>query len=105
MLMYQSLKKWIYNNYNGDQIDNVIVDKLELSDQKLIKKFLLIDTNINPEENEEANIERKKLVFMDIVFTDKLKTGSRLFSKYEDVIINIHNPRYYYQLDGLKIII
>jgi hypothetical protein len=105
MLMYQSLKKWIYNNYNGDQIDNLIVDKLELSDQKLIKKFLLIDTNIHSEENEEANIERKKLVFMDIVFTDKLKAGSRLFSKYEDVIINIHNPRYYYQLDGLKIII
>lgn len=102
MLMYQSLKKWIYNNYSGEEIDNVILDKLELSDKIPIKKFLLIDTNIHTEDK-QTNIEKKKLIFMNIIFTNKLTKSNKLYSKYEDIINNIQDSRYYYQLDGIKV--
>lgn len=104
MLMYQSLKKWIYNNYDGDELDNIIVDKLELSDKYPIKTFLLFDTNIYTETNEQSfsNLEKKKLAFMNIIITSKITKKNKLYHKYEDIINNIHNSLYYYQLDGIK---
>jgi alpha-N-acetylglucosamine transferase len=104
MLMYQSLKKWIYNNYDGDELDNVIVDKLELSDKRPIKKFILFDTNVYTKNHEQtfSNLEKKKLEFMDIIIINKITKKNKLSPKYEDIINNIHDSRYYYQLDGIK---
>ena len=107
MLMYQSLKKWIYNNYYGDELDNIIVDKLDLSDKILIKKFILIDTIFYTGKKEQVytNLIKNKLDFMDIIFTNKLIKTNKLYLKYEIIINNIYNSRYYYQLDGIKIIL
>ena len=105
--MYQSLKKWIYNNYYGDELDNIIVDKLDLSDKILIKKFILIDTIFYTGKKEQVytNLIKNKLDFMDIIFTNKLIKTNKLYLKYEIIINNIYNSRYYYQLDGIKIIL
>ena len=102
MLMFQSLKKWIYNNYDGDDIDNVIVaNALELSDKKQIKEFILIDTNTYSNLNKQKyiNIDSKKLTFMNIFFTTIM---TKIQMEYQNIIENIHDSRHYYQLDGIK---
>jgi alpha-N-acetylglucosamine transferase len=105
MLMYQSLKKWIYNNYDGEELDNIIVDKLVLSDKYPIKNFVLFDTNVYTKINEKtkSNLEKKKLAFMSIIFTNNIINKNKANNKYKDINNNIHNLRYYYQLDGIKI--
>ena len=105
MLMFQSLKKWIYNNYDGDDMDNIIVvSALELSDKKQMKEFVLIDTNIYSDlnENKYLNINKKKLAFMHIFF---VKTNIKIPKKYQNVTDNIHDMRHYYQLDGIKFLL
>ena len=100
--MFQSLKKWIYNNYDGDDIDNVIVaNALELSDKKQIKEFILIDTNTYSNLNKQKylNIDSKKLTFMNIFFTTIM---TKIQMEYQNIIENIHDSRHYYQLDGIK---
>jgi hypothetical protein len=102
MLMFQSLKKWIYNNYDGDDMDNVIVmNELELSDKKIINKFILLDTNIylNLNEHKYVSLDKKKLAFMNCFFTTNAK---KIPTQYIDIVDNIHDSRYYYQLDGIK---
>ena len=102
MLMFQSLKKWIYNNYDGDDMDNVIVaSELELSDKRQMKKIILVDTNTYSDLNEHKylSIDKKKLAFTNIFFTTK---SSKIPTEYKNCIENIHDLRFYYQLDGIK---
>jgi hypothetical protein len=105
MLMYQSLKKWIYNNYDGEEIDNIILDKLVLSDKYPINNFVLFDTNLYTKINEKTklNLEKKKLSFMSIIFTNNIIKNNKANNKFADINNNIHNLRFYYQLDGIKI--
>lgn len=105
MLMYQSLKKWIYNNYDGEDLDNIIIDKLVLSDKYPIKNFVLFDTNVYTKINEKTklNLEKKKLAFMSIIFTNNIIKKNKANNKFADINDNIHNLRFYYQLDGIKI--
>lgn len=105
MLMYQSLKKWIYNNYDGNEMDNIIiVSNLKLSDEKLMNNFIILDTNIY-DENDDAlysKYEKRKLHFIDVIFINKILLTNKNYIKYENIIINIHDLRFYYQLDGIK---
>lgn len=104
-LIYQSLKKWIYNNYDGNEMDNVIiVSDFNLNANILIKKIKLLDTNIYTEldNNILINYGKNKLFFLDIIFINKISEKSKLYKKYENVIENIHDSRYYYQIDGIK---
>ncbi len=105
MLMFQSLKKWIYNNYDGNDIDNIIViSKLELSDKRQMEEIILLDTNqyetLN--ENKYLEIDKKKLAFMNVFFTTKMK---KISAQYKNIIDNIHDLRHYYQLDGIKFLL
>ena len=108
MLMYQSLKKWIYNNYDGNEMDNIIIaTDLKISDNKLIKNFVLIDTNYYNDLDDALfkNYEKKKLAFMNIIFTSKILKNSKIYTKYKNVIDNIHDLRHYYQVDGIKFVL
>jgi hypothetical protein len=103
MLIYQSLKKWIYNNYDGDEIENIIIyDDFELSDKKEIKKFVIVDTNIYTDITRQTKLETKKIVFINIIFTS---TMTKMTNEYKTLLDNINDPRYYYQLDGIKIML
>jgi hypothetical protein len=97
MLLFQSLKKWIYNNYDGNEIDNIIVsNSFELSDKKITQNFILIDTNYFSKEKYEE-LYTKKLIFIDLLFTYMDITKEQEF-----IVDNIHDPKHYYQLDGIK---
>ena len=102
MLMFQSLKKWIYNNYNGDDMDNIIItNSLELSDTKSTTYFVILDTNIYQDlnKNKYLNLDKKKIIFVNIIFTTIVK---KISQEYQNIINNIHDSRHYYQLDGIK---
>jgi hypothetical protein len=105
MLMFQSLKKWIYNNYDGNEMDNIIVvSNLKLSDEQLMTDFIILDTNIYSVSDDILYLKyvKRKLHFMDVIFTNKISQKDKKYIKYEEIINNIHNLRYFYQLDGIK---
>ena len=106
MLILQSLKKWIYNNYDGNEMDNVIViNELNINNRNFAeKKVLILDTNIYTELDNytKENYNKNKLFFMEIIFVNNLSVKSKLYNKYQNLIENIHNSRYCYQIDGIK---
>jgi hypothetical protein len=105
MLMYQSLKKWIYNNYDGNEMDNIIVvTNLKFSDEQLMKNFLILDTNIYSDSDNilYSHYEKRKLSFINIIFINKILKNDKKYIKYENIINHIHDLRYYYQIDGIK---
>lgn len=108
MLMYQSLKKWIYNNYNGNEMDNIIViTNLKISDKDLMKNFLILDANIYNDMGNKlyTHYEKTKLAFINIIFIDNISKNDKTYIKYEQMINQIHDLRYYYQLDGIKFLL
>ena len=108
ILIFQSLKKWIYNNYDGNEIENVIVvNNFDFNNKKLINYITLVDMNIYIEDDDYAvkNFNRNKLYFLNTIFMSKLSKKSKLYLKYEFLIDNINDSRYYYQIDGIKFII
>lgn len=107
-LIFQSLKKWIYNNYDGNEIENIIVvSNFDFNNKKLITNVTLVDMNVYIEDDDYVlkNFNRNKLYFLNIVFISKLSKKSKLYLKYEFLIENINDSRYYYQIDGIKFII
>jgi hypothetical protein len=103
MLIFQSIKKWIYNNYNGNLMDNIIiVNDFKLTNKLINKKYLLIDTNdyLKDQEDIYINFNKKKIEFIDIIFVNSNNIKS--LNKYREIIDNIHDSRFYYQLDGIK---
>ena len=101
MLIYQSIKKWIYNNYNGFKIDNIILfNQLNLSDNLINNLYIILDNN--DYENDNNLIDQlvlKKLEFIEIIFINNNKD---LIYKYKKCVKNMYNPRFYYELDGIK---
>lgn len=105
MLMYQSLKKWIYNNYDGNEMDNIIVvSNFKLSDEKLMNNFIILDTNTYDDNDDVlySKYEKRKIDFIDVIFINKISQKDKKYIKYEIIINNLHDMRYYYQLDGIK---
>lgn len=105
ILIFQSLKKWIYNNYDGNEMDNLIViNNFDINSKKIINKVTLIDINIYKEDDDYVlnNFNKNKLYFLNTIFMSKISKKSKLYNKYSYLIDNIHDSRYYYQLDGIK---
>jgi len=104
-LIFQSLKKWIYNNYDGNEIENVIVvSNFDFNQKKLITNVTLVDINVYNEYDDYVieNFNRNKLYFLNTIFMSKISKKSKLYLKYEFLIENINDSRFYYQLDGIK---
>jgi hypothetical protein len=92
LLKFQTLKKWFYNNYTGDQLSNIIIIKS--------KPITIIDNN--KYDIITMNLLSKKLLEkMKIIYSN-----SRLYKdiiiKYKEIIDNINNPEYYWELEGIK---
>jgi hypothetical protein len=98
-LVYQSLNKWIYNKYSGDEIDNLLVVEI-IKENNIIVKIILIDKNI------KKNIEQKKLLDNSLFFIELIFVNSKIFldkkEKYKENILNFYNKNYYYKIDGIK---
>jgi len=92
LLKFQTLKKWIYNNYTGDQLSNIIIIKSS--------PITIIDNN-KYDITSMKILSNKLLEKMKIIYS-RLKMYKNISSKYEDIINNINNPKYYWELEGIK---
>ena len=92
LLNFQTLKKWIYNNYTGDQLSNIIIIK--------VKPIIIIDNNkydiISIKLLSKKLLEKMKIIYSKSSLYNNIK------QKYKDIIENISNPKYYCELEGLK---
>ena len=94
-LKFQTLKKWIYVNYDGNTINNLIVNNIDFVNTTII------DTN----EHDIFDVKRlndKKIPFIDIIFS-KNNYYKEIIKKYEMYINNVNNIDKYYEIDGIKI--
>ncbi len=98
-MIYQSLNKWIYNKYSGDEIDNLLVVEI-IQENNVINKIILLDKNI------KKSIEQKKLLDNRLFFIELIFINSKIFKnkmeKYHEIILNFDNMKYYYKIDGIK---
>lgn len=83
IMNFQTLKKFIYNTWDGENISNLI----------MINPNTILDTN-KYKAGEVKKIIDKKIEIIDIIFANS--------SKYKKIISNINNPKYYYELEGIK---
>ena len=95
ILKFQTIKKWLYNNYGGNQLDNIIVIKS--------KPFTILDTN-KYNEIEIKRIMDKKIILINIIFSSS-KIFKEKTKKYQEVITNINNPNKYWVYEGIKMYI
>ncbi len=95
ILKFQTIKKWLYNTYSGNELDNVIVIKS--------KPFTLLDTN-KYNEIEIKKILEKKIKLINIIFSSS-KIFKQKTKSYDEVIKNINNPKKYWQYEGIKMYI
>ena len=88
-MIYQSLYKWIYNNYSLDEFDNIlIIDVIKEKDN--IKKIIIVDNN---NKNNKLNLElqEKKLFFMELLFNN--------IEQYYEIM---YNTKKYFMINGIK---
>ena len=98
VLKYQSVKKWIYSMFNGNEIENMIIVKLDFTN---FEKVIIINNN----DVSVVNIKKitsKKIEFLDIIFA---KSGlyNDILNEYVDIVSKINDSNKYYLFDGLKV--
>ena len=112
ILYLQTLKKWVYNNYLGNHIENLIV----LVSSK--NKFIIIDNNQH-KLVDVNKIRKNKIFIIDIIFSKFLESIEMLTDKnlentdknlentdknLENIDLNkIFDPNNYFEFEGLKI--
>jgi hypothetical protein len=94
LLKFQTLKKWIYNNYTGDELNNILVIK--------IKPIMIIDNN--KYDITSMNLLSKKILEKMKIIYSKSNLYENIKAKYKNIIANINNPKYYCELEGIKFI-
>ena len=87
-MIYQSLYKWIYNNYSLDELDNILITDV-IKEKQDIKKITIVDNN---NKNNKLNLElqEKKLFFME------------LFNNIEQYYEIMYNSKKYFMINGIK---
>ena len=91
-LKYQSLLKWIYNNYTGDKIEKLLVlEHVNIEDNNT--KYILIDNNKYDNEISIKIILNKKLFFIDFINSNSVlfKNKYKLYKKYINDNMNFIN--------------
>lgn len=91
LLNFQTIKKWIYNNYSGEQINNLIVIRY--------KPFTILDNNKYTIDNIKK-IKYKKIKIIKIVILNK---GGSYKEKYKNYLTDMYNPKKYWDFEGIKI--
>jgi hypothetical protein len=88
ILIYQSLYKWIYNNYSLDEFDNILIIDV-IKEKDYIKKIIIVDNNINNKLS--LYIEKKKLFFMELLFNN--------IEQYYEIM---YNSTKHFMINGIK---
>jgi len=94
LLYYQTLKKWIYNLYDGNQIENILILNYDKN------KYKLIDNNIY-NISKIKKINNEKIFFIDIIFLN-ISQYKNLLNNPNKIKNNIYDIEYYWELDGIK---
>jgi len=95
LLNYQSIKKWLYNIYSGNELSNVIIIQY--------KPLTILDSNKYTKQQAEKILNKKIDLFELIVKpSKKYNQDSKI---YDDIIKNINNPETYWEYEGIKVLI
>lgn len=98
LLNLQTLKKWLYNTYSGNQLDNIIIITCKSNIFSL--NIIIIDNNnYNPVEIKKYLNE--KIEFVEVIFAKSSSYKYKL-KPYQKILNNIYNPNYYWEFEGLK---
>jgi hypothetical protein len=89
LIKFQTIKKWIYNNYDGNNLNNIIFYKND-------NKLLLID-NITKKKNDKDLLLSNKIKLFDIIFGI-----NNTLKKIIEITKNINNYKKYWELEGIK---
>jgi hypothetical protein len=95
ILNFQSVKKWLYNIYSGNHLDNIIVIQH--------KPLIILDTN-NYTEEEANKILNKKIDLFELIVNPSKKFNSGK-DYYYKIAENINNPEYYWVYEGIKVLL
>lgn len=95
LLNFQSVKKWLYNNYSGNQLDNVIIIKS--------KPLTILDLNIYTKD------EGKKILNKKIELFELINSSSKIYIKskkqFDHIKEKMLNPNNYWVYEGIKVLI
>lgn len=97
-LKFQSLKKWIYNNYSYNELQHLFI----ITDLFICKdyEYIIVDSN-----NYSSDITIKKKVDLKLFFFDIIFTKSSLYkNKCVNILNYDKNTNYTYTIDGINII-
>jgi hypothetical protein len=101
LIYFQTLKKWIYNIYSGNELSQIIIGQNKLTNSNNpFHKMILID-NITNKMSKIKKINKDKIFFIDIIFL-KSPQYKNILSNQKKIIETISNPLYYWELDGIK---
>jgi hypothetical protein len=84
-MIYQSLYKWIYNNYSLDELDNILIIDV-IKEKEDIKKITIVDNNTL-----NLDLQEKKLFFMELLFNN--------IEQYYEIM---YNSKKYFMINGIK---
>ena len=93
LLNYQSIKKWLYNIYSGNELSNVIIIQY--------KPLTILDSNKYTKKQAEK-ILNKKIDLFELVVKPSKKFNENS-AIYGDIIKNINNPTTYWEYEGIKV--
>jgi len=88
-MIYQSLYKWIYNNYSLDELDNIFITDV-IKEKEDIKKITIVDNN-NKNNKLNLKLQDKKLFFMEL-----------LFNNIEQYYKIMYDTKKYFMINGIK---
>lgn len=95
LLNYQSIKKWLYNIYSGNELANTIIINY--------KPLIILDSNNYTKESAEKILNRQIDLFELIVKPSKKYNENAEY--YDKIISNINNPETYWEYEGIKVLI
>lgn len=97
IIYFQTIKKWIFNNYSNSKLSNIILKYLNH------EKYIIYDNNDYNVEDIN-NINANKIYFISIVFMKYSKHENFIFN-LNQIINMMYNPLTYWELEGIKLIL
>jgi hypothetical protein len=97
ILKFQTIKKWIYNMYDGDAMNNIIL-VTNPHDHNII---ILDDNEYNFFDIKKIN--NKLIDFIEVIFSKSVVYKNKL-KDYKQYLDSLHNSQMYWMLEGIKII-
>jgi hypothetical protein len=106
-LKFQSLKKWIYNNYSYNELQFLLITQPQTSDPCQNYDYIIIDSNNYSNDITIKNKVDLKLFFFDIIFTKsslyKNKCNANINYNKDNAITNF-NKDIIYCIDAINMV-